>query len=500
MLFNSAQFIVGFLPAALLFYYLAAKFIGRNAAVGALVLAALVFYSQWHWTDLFVLIPSIVFNYFISIAIIESRASGDLAKSKRWLVLAIVANLCVLGFFKYGNFAIDSVNFAAGTDFPHYAAALPLGISFFTFTQITYLVDGYRGLAERVTPLRYALFVTYFPHLIAGPILHHSQILPQFDKEASYKFNLAVFVDGLALFGIGLAKKVLIADPLGQFASYGFNGAGTVDISFFAAWGAVLSYTFQLYFDFSGYSDMAVGLARMMRIDLPINFFSPYKSTSIIEFWRRWHITLSRFLRDYVYIPLGGNRRGEARRYLNLFLTMTIGGLWHGAGLTFLLWGMAHGLMLTINHAVLSLRKKKAEAARSLGAVGIAAWFVTFAGVVLAWVLFRATDLATAVNMYRGMFGQNGFYLPASITGFSPVLKHLFGSQGNVPLLADQTLLGFFSMVVLIAIGFSLSLFSRNPYEMTPKGRLVRVCIMMPFLIQAVFFARHPSEFLYFQF
>ena len=500
MLFNSAQFIGFFLPAVLLLYYFASKFIGRTAAIGALVLSAFIFYSEWNWTHLFVLIPSIIFNYLMAAFIIDSRASGRVDRSKMGLVVAIVVNLGVLGFFKYGNFAIDSFNYILATDVEHYKADLPLGISFFTFTQITYLVDGYRGLAERVRPLRYALFVTYFPHLIAGPILHHSQILPQFEKEESYRFNLAVFIDGLSLFGIGLAKKVLIADPLGQFASYGFNGAGSTDISFFAAWGTVLSYTFQLYFDFSGYSDMAVGLARMMRIDLPINFFSPYKATSIIDFWRRWHITLSRFLRDYVYIPLGGNRRGEPRRYLNLFLTMTIGGLWHGAGLTFLLWGVAHGLMLTINHAFVSLRGKKVGAALATWPVRSLSWLLTFAGVVFAWVLFRAADMGAALSIYAGMLGKNGFYLPASITNLSPALQKLFGTQGNVPLLADQTLLGLFTMAVLIAVAFGLSLFARNPYEMSPRGRLVRVCIMMPFLIQAVFFARHPSEFLYFQF
>lgn len=498
MLFNSAEFIAGFLPATFILYYFASKFIGRTAAIGALILAALIFYSKWNWTDLFVLIPSIAFNYLIATSIISNRGSGNIVRAKYLLILAVVANLSVLGFFKYGNFAIDSANALLDLGIPHYGIELPLGISFFTFTQITYLVDGYRGLAERVTPLRYALFVSYFPHLIAGPILHHSQILPQFERETSYKFNLAVFVDGLSLFCLGLAKKVLLADPLGQFASFGFNGATTADISFFAAWGAVLSYTFQLYFDFSGYSDMAVGLARMMRIDLPINFFSPYKSTSIIDFWRRWHITLSRFLRDYVYIPLGGNRKGEPRRYFNLFMTMTIGGLWHGAGLTFLLWGVAHGLLLTINHAWLSLRGKRPTP--SHGLVGAAMWFVTFASVVLAWVLFRAADMTTAVNMYSGMFGQSGFYLPTAITGFSPALRNLFGAQGSVPLLADQTILGLATMLVLLAVAMVISVFSRNIYEMTPRGRIVRVCILAPFLIQAVFFARHPSEFLYFQF
>ena len=265
--------------------------------------------------------------------------------SKRWLIFGVAGNLLALGIFKYAGFAAEIVNGIAGTHFDRPEISLPLGISFFTFTQIAYLVDVYRRLTADRDPARYALFVSYFPHLIAGPILHHKPTMEQFADPDVARLRGINWIVGLTFFSIGLAKKLLLADPLGAIASPLFEAARTVDISSAAAWIATLAYTFQLYFDFSGYSDMAVGLSLLFGVRIPVNFLSPYKATSIIEFWRCWHISLSSFLRDYLYIPLGGNRKGPVRRYLNLFLTMLLGGLWHGASWNFVIWGGLHGAL-----------------------------------------------------------------------------------------------------------------------------------------------------------
>jgi D-alanyl-lipoteichoic acid acyltransferase DltB (MBOAT superfamily) len=295
------------------------------------------------------------------------------------------------------------------------AIVLPLGISFFTFTQIAYLVDVYRD-PVRYGVVPYALFVSYFPHLIAGPILHHREMMPQFAASTSYRFDYANLAAGVAIFAIGLFKKTVLADGIAPYVGPVFAEAsrgyapGSVE-----AWGAAISFGLQLYFDFSAYSDMAVGLSKMLGIRLPVNFESPYKATSIIEFWRRWHMTLSRFLRDYLYIALGGNRRGAARRYANLVVTMLLGGLWHGAAWTFVLWGAAHGAFLAINHGWLAVRGRFAPGPGWLNRIGSAIGAVlTFMAVFGAWAIFRADDLPSALRILRGLAGQNGHSLPLS--------------------------------------------------------------------------------------
>jgi D-alanyl-lipoteichoic acid acyltransferase DltB (MBOAT superfamily) len=278
------------------------------------------------------------------------------------------------------------------------AAPLPLGISFFTFTQIAFLVDLHRREASRPDAPRYALFVTFFPHLVAGPLYHHAQVMPQFEAPNAFRARPDHLAAGLDLLVLGLFKKCVIADHLAPFANAMFDAAsrgeapGTV-----MAWAGILAYTFQIYFDFSGYSDMAMGLARMLGVRLPVNFDAPYRAASIVEFWRRWHMTLSAFLRDYLYIPLGGNRFGPARRYANLMVTMLLGGLWHGAAWTFILWGGVHGAMLCANH-LWHARFPAARAGPGRRLLGIAA---TFVAVALAWVLFRAPTLPAALVVYR---------------------------------------------------------------------------------------------------
>ncbi len=324
------------------------------------------------------------------------------------LIAGLAMNLAVLGWFKYANFMVDNVNALFGLDLYLARIVLPLGISFFIFQKIAFLVDAYRGKVDRLDLVDFSLFVSFFPQLIAGPIVHHSEMLPQFcERGALCPSNLAM---GLTIFVIGLAKKVLLADTIAVYAAPGFSAAaGGAHLDFFAAWEAALAYTAQLYFDFSGYSDMAIGAALLFGIRLPVNFASPYKAASIIDFWRRWHITLSRFLRDYLYIALGGNRLGRVRRYANLFITMLLGGLWHGAGWTFVIWGGLHGLYLIVNHGWRTLRSRlvflPAEAGdleRWLGRI------LTFVAVAIGWVFFRAPDMHAALEMLEAMLGVNG--------------------------------------------------------------------------------------------
>jgi alginate O-acetyltransferase complex protein AlgI len=407
MLFNSYAFLFLFFPITAVGFFVLARW-GKTLGAGWLACASLFFYGWWSVAYIPLLLASIGFNYWAGWQI--GHATGR--SRKRWLIGAIIADLTLLGYFKYADFYISSVNFIAHTDIPALHIILPIGISFFTFTQIAFLVDTYQGKVQEYRFLHYLLFVTYFPHLIAGPVLHHKEMMPQFDDHATYRLSYDNIAIGLTMFTIGLAKKVLIADNLAPHASFFFDQ--TDSPSLLVAWGGVLAYTFQLYFDFSGYSDMAIGLSRVFGIRLPLNFHSPYKAVNIIDFWRRWHITLSRFLRDYLYIALGGNRHGTARRYFNLMITMVLGGLWHGAGWNFVVWGTLHGLYLMINHAWRGLitRLGFESSHRAWKWLSV---FVTFAAVCFAWVFFRATDISRAWMIVQGMSGFYGIALPDSI-------------------------------------------------------------------------------------
>jgi alginate O-acetyltransferase complex protein AlgI len=412
MLFNSYQFVFVFLPVVLLVFFYLGR-LNRSWAASWLALASIVFYGYWSIKYVPLLLGSVTFNYVCGRAL--SRRAQT-AKGRSLLIIAISANLLLLGFYKYTDFFLASINDIAGTQIPLLAIVLPIGISFFTFTQIAFLVDAYRGMAREYSFTHYLLFASYFPHLIAGPILHHAEIMPQFQSSVPYRFSGRSFALGITIFAIGLAKKVLIADHFGAMASPIFDAAHEgVPIPLFAAWMGVFAYSFQLYFDFSGYTDMAIGISRLFGVDLPINFFSPYKSASIIEFWQRWHMTLSRFLRDYLYFPLGGNRKGVFRRYVNLMVTMLLGGLWHGANYTFVVWGGVHGAFLVVNHAwrAASGRLSGGESALGLRSAWatLAARCATFLCVSVAWVFFRANDLGSASNLLRGMAGFGGRHM-----------------------------------------------------------------------------------------
>jgi alginate O-acetyltransferase complex protein AlgI len=404
MLFNSYAFLLLFLPITLIGYVIIGRTLGRNAVFGWLVAASLFFYGWWNWYFLALLLLSLLFNYAAGtwLSKLDKRPPAKLV-----LGVALAFNVGFLGYFKYADFFITNVNAWLGKEWPLLRLLLPLGISFYTFQKIAYLVDSYQGKTRGYGFRDFCLFVSFFPQLIAGPITHHGEIMPQFRKQDTARTHWDDWSVGLTLFVFGLAKKVLLADRLATFASPVFQVAKSgADIGFTEAWMGVLAYTLQLYFDFSGYSDMAIGLARLFGIRLPMNFNSPYRATNIADFWRRWHVTLSRFLRDYLYIPLGGNRHGPARKYLNLFMTMLIGGIWHGAGWTFVVWGALHGIYLMVFHAWRDWRGENATPSL-LGR--IMARGVTFLAVVGAWVFFRAETFDAASNLLISMMGANGF-------------------------------------------------------------------------------------------
>jgi alginate O-acetyltransferase complex protein AlgI len=394
MLFNSCQFIFLFLPIVLAGYFVLGR-LGNLAPVIWLALASLVFYAASNWQFVPLLLASVAFNYLIGWLLIarQLRPVSHFAV----LTIGVAGDLLVLGFFKYAGFVAANLNALFSTGLA-VDILLPVGISFYTFTQIAFLVDAYRGNVARYALPHYALFVTYFPHLIAGPILHHKDMIPQFEDAKARRPDAHLILCGLIIFAIGLFKKTCLADGIQPLVALAF-GADTP--SFDRAWIGALAYTFQLYFDFSGYSDMAIGISLMFGIFLPLNFNSPYKAVSIIDFWRRWHMTLSQFLRDYLYIPLGGSRRGKTLRYVNLMVTMALGGLWHGAAWTFVAWGVLHGLYLCINHAWNNFGPAVAPRFRRL--TDGSAFILTFLSVVVAWVLFRADSLPAALDVLSRM-------------------------------------------------------------------------------------------------
>jgi alginate O-acetyltransferase complex protein AlgI len=398
MVFNSFSFIFIFLPLTVCgFYALAGK--NRRLAALWLLLASLFFYGSWDYRYIPILLTSILVNYWAGRRIIGAER---LAR-RGWLAVSISFNLLVLGFFKYVNFFILSINDVTGAGIPVMHIILPIGISFFTFTQISLLVDAYHHKIKNLDFIHYLLFASYFPYIVAGPILHHQEMLPQFADSGRYRAKAENFATGIAIFTFGLAKKLLIADNLAAAMTPLFADGNP---QFFQAWLGMLAYTLQLYFDFSGYSDMAVGVSRLFGFQIPINFNSPYKATSVSDFWQRWHISLSRFLRNYLYIPLGGNRRGQAARYRNLLLTMLLGGLWHGANWTFVIWGGLHGLYLCVQHGwqfmMRTREKSPSRAARH------AKQALTLAAVMVAWCFFRAPDVPAALAVLAGMAGGNG--------------------------------------------------------------------------------------------
>jgi alginate O-acetyltransferase complex protein AlgI len=497
MLFNSYEFIFIFLPVTVLgFFILLPKIFGdssKNAAsdrlvrwqTAFLVAASLSFYAYWDIRYLPLLLFSIFFNYKMSCLIAAKR-------EKKYLLAAVGINFLLLGYFKYTGFLLETLNSISGFSLADPKIMLPLGISFFTFTQTAYLIDAWRDKTHRDCGLlRYSLFVTIFPHLIAGPILYHKDMLPQFVDKRNFLFSGKNFATGLTVFAAGLFKKVMLADNIAPSVNAVFANVNL--INFIEAWAGAIGYTFQLYFDFSGYSEMAIGLGLMFNFTLPVNFNSPYKAFSIIDFWRRWHMTLSAFLKNYLYIPLGGNRRGELSRVKNLFLTMLLGGLWHGAGWTFIIWGALHGIFLVINHlwrrADLVLPK-------------IVSWPLTFSCVVVAWVFFRAATADDALRVVTTMlFPSREIILPLRVFVMFPFLgEYGFLKPGYFTVLSVGSgrvalslcvLLGFLSIILPNSLQIIRGNFQPKKKWAIVVGLALLICILN---FNAV------TEFLYFQF
>lgn len=483
MSFASYEFIFLFLPLTLLAFWLGQRY-SIGFALWSLSVAAFFFYIAWDPRDIFVAGSSIAFNYSVAHRILARRS-----QARYWLTFAIVANLSVLVYYKYLNFLASQLETLSGSHVFHlnHTIILPLGVSFFTFTQIAYLVDCYVGKvrAEQHNARDFILFVTFFPHLIAGPILHHANIIPQFHSEFRRDWPNKISA-GVVMFVIGLAKKVLIADHLALLANPTFDAAAKgIALNSYDAWLGVLAYTGQLYFDFSGYSDMAVGAALLVGIKIPFNFDSPYRSLSIIEFWRRWHISLSTFLRDYLYIPLGGGKRGALRRYLNVFVTMLLGGIWHGAGVNFIIWGFLHGLFIVVNHAWRDFLKPHTGGLADSYGFKALAYILTMGCVVLGWIFFRAADFGSAVAISH------------SLIDWSNQARALDRTVG--PLLSDPWLVVFAAVIAVLPIN-SLAVYRRMTESPSTFAWSPAMLASGFFFVCCVAFISAESPFLYFQF
>jgi alginate O-acetyltransferase complex protein AlgI len=458
------------------------KYAKKSHATLWLVIASFSFYGYWDYHYVPLLFASILFNYIVGQKIETTR-------SKKWMIFGIVINVILLGYFKYTDFFLETLNNAVGADcfdLPH--IVLPLGISFFTFTQTAYLVDAYRGDTVNRSFITYCEFVTIFPHLIAGPIINHKEMIPQFIADKTFTINYKNIAIGLSIFAMGLFKKVAIADNLAIWANSIFSH--TESLTFLEAWIGAISYTFQLYFDFSAYSEMAIGLGLMFNLTLPVNFNSPYQSTSIIDFWRRWHMTLGVWVRDYLYIPIGGNRHGELAKMRNLFVAMTIIGLWHGAGWTFVFWGTMHGVALVINHQWRRLNICLPKFI-NLG--------ITFFYVLLLWIFFRAENFQSAWNIILAMTDIFNSGIPSG-----GIYQSHFGVLANYGINFSKWTLQTPPHKIIIALIFLAIILLKvpNPIKMIdnfkPNKKWAAVIFLM--ILYSIFRLNNYSEFLYFQF
>ncbi len=480
MLFNSYIFILAFLPICLIGWYTLNHFKLYSIAQVFLLGMSLWFYGYFNVSYLLIIIVSVCLNYIVYLLL-------DKYHKKSLMVLGVLANLGILMYFKYMDFFISNINMAFHKDIALLNIALPLGISFFTFQQVSFVVDAYKGEVPKYNFLHYACFVTYFPQLIAGPIVTHDELVPQFLDEKKKHIDWENMSKGMYIFALGLGKKVLIADVFGVGVDWGYSNLA--DLDSITAFLVMLGYTIQIYFDFSGYCDMAIGLGKMMNIDLPLNFNSPYKALTINEFWARWHMTLTRFFTRYVYIPLGGNRKGAARTYLNIFIVFLASGFWHGANWTFIVWGIMHGVFQIITRMFKKGFNKIPK---------VINWTITFLFVNIAWVFFRADSLTDAVFLIKRIFAfentgfVSGLYYQFMTTEMNAILPHT-GIQTFVPGFA---LLFFYIGAMLII------LLSKNAYEkmqsFEPKTRYaVSTALIM---VWCIFSFSGVSTFLYFNF
>jgi len=482
MLFNSYIFIFVFLPITFLIYFLLNRKKLVLAAKGWLFFASLIFYSYWNISYLPLLLGSILFNYVISN---QMNIVANQKIKKALFIFGVVCNVAFLGYFKYMDFFIQNLNFL-GFNIALLHLALPLAISFFTLQQIAFLVDNYQGTAKEQKFIDYAIFVSFFPQLIAGPIVHHKEMMPQFASKYKWLVRHKNIALGLFIFSIGLFKKVVIADRFAVWADKGFDISQTLTMT--EAWFASLSYTLQLYFDFSGYTDMAIGAALLFNIRLPVNFYSPYKALNIREFWQRWHITLTRFLRDYLYIPLGGNRKGVFQTYRNILIVFFLAGFWHGAGWTFIVWGVMHGIALIIHRFWHTL---------SIGMPRFAAWLLTFNFINITWVFFRARDFDDAIKVIQGMFFGE-LMLPASLSEKLRFLEPLGVTFGSY---LDGVGADAASVILMVAM-MAVVLFFKNSIQLTFESRMSHTKMFYSALlfVAGSLSLNRVSEFIYFNF
>lgn len=484
MLFNSYVFIFLFLPITLIGYFGLNKLKKYIAAQYFLFIASLVFYGYFNLSYIWIIVSSILFNFTIS-KLLHRDYSGGVRKTI--LVIALIANVSLFFYFKYTNFMIDNINVVFKTDFFMEKILLPLGISFFSFQQVSYVIDTYRKEVPDYSFANYASFVAFFPQLIAGPIVLHKEIVPQFEDISKKKFNFDNFSKGLMAFAFGLGKKVLIADAFGRIVNTGY--ASLDSLGMLSAVLVVFSYTMQIYFDFSGYCDMATGLGLMFNINIPMNFNSPYKALTINEFWQRWHITLTRFFKKYLYFPLGGNRKGEARTYINMIVVFLVSGLWHGANWTFILWGAIHGIASVLTKMFEKTIKKIPKAIQ---------WLFTFAFVNIAWVYFRAPSVSAANLLMKKVFslniGKNTVFDINRLFGIFNAVGHGVEKLAQIP----TYIYAFLYVVIFIFAVLKM----RNTNEKIDrfKPTIINLLITALILAVSVISLSSVSIFLYFNF
>ena len=479
MLFNSYEFIFIFLPIVFIVYFFVLKNSERKYKMFWLVLASLFFYGFWNPKYLILILFSIVINYCLNKFMYKFPSL-----KKSILIIGILFNVLLLGYYKYTNFLVDNVNLVFGTNIAIEQIILPLAISFFTFEQIAFIIDSYKGETKEYSFAKHILFVSYFPKLIAGPIVYYHEIIPQLTKDKVEIKNVSL---GIYIFIIGLAKKVLIADNFAILANNGFGSESP--LMFFSSWITSLAYTFQLYFDFSGYCDMAMGASLLFNIKLQLNFNSPYKALNIADFWRRWHMTLNRFLTHYIYFPLGGSRLGELRTYMNIFIIFFISGVWHGAGWTFVIWGIMHGLASILYR---TWKKTSIKLPRFLS------WFITFQFVNMAWVFFRAENVGQALSILKGMVGLNGMEFPSIAAKIFDLFHVMINTQGILLYDSKQII----SYLLIIFVFFILILFTKNSFELMEEFKLnITKVIFLAFIsVASILSLSKVSVFLYFNF
>ena len=494
------------MPVVFTGFFLLAKF-SQRGAIGWLAIASVFFYGYWNILALPVLTMSIIVNYYFGTLI----SKPHLKYRQSVLVLAIVTNIAALAYYKYTNFFIDTVNellILMDVDpLDSVGIILPIGISFFTFTQIAFLIDSFQDKVKEPHFIHYTLFVSFFPHLLAGPLLHHKQMMPQFSKIENFTIQHEKIVIGLSIFAIGLAKKILIADTLnGYVSSFYDNLAQGANPNFLASWLAAIGYTFQLYFDFSGYSDMAVGAALLFGIWMPFNFNSPFRATSIIDFWQRWHITLTKYVGDYLYTPIT-LKFVRLSQGLPVFfeilcslviptvLIFLILGFWHGANWTFVIFGGMHGFYIVINHLwrkIFPLPRKKNGKGRRYNIVKIAAaWLLTFLAVNIASVMFRSESVPIALAIYKGMLGLNGY----SLGYMADIYAWLAGLKYTLLAIASSFFIIFFMPNTIIVASFSTKDFLKKLVVAYP---FIVILLALIFALLQVNF--YESPFLYFRF